>query len=689
MVVFVAALALVTVAFATGHGADTAMLMGNHPPEAETLPSVGNADPGQPLELEIRFALRNQAELNKLLAEQQTPGSPNYRKWLAPGEFNQRFGPRQADIDAVAGWLKSEGFTVESTSDGYVKFAGNVAQAQRSFSVRIACFGDGSIYANVDDPMIPARFGSVIGSILGLDNMVRAVPAAPMNVMPRTPSSSNDRKLSPSPGYAPNAFVVNQGVAFGPSDIRTFYDETVASGQEGSGGCIAIVGISDYFDDALTVFQSQFMSGEAPFNVTRKLHGNNPGLLGGDDEIEAELDLEWSHAVAPGAAQNFHLGSDFIDDITGAVNDSCDVVSISFSFCGPPSGYASTVDAIMKKAASLGESVFVSTGDNGAAGYPNRNCQPGTHRSVSEMAADPNVTAVGGTQFVPTYDSNFNDVGYSNNEQVWQVIGGGATGGGASAVYKKPAYQSGPGVPSDGRRDIPDVALIAGSPGVFWGHDFNARGGIDCCIGGTSLATPIWAGFTRVLSQMLGTKPGPMNPLIYALANQQFGPQGASSGFHDITVGNNGFNGVTGFNAGPAYDQATGWGTVDFDVFAAAVKAQPDPTPGPLTFPKAVSFGSHKVGAPPAKKIIKLTNPAKNKIVARITTSATLMNGTDFGIALSACTSGASVAAGKSCAVSVTFNPESASTTPLTDTLIFTDNATNSQQEVSLSGIGK
>jgi subtilase family serine protease len=376
IVVFLAALAFLTVALASADGADTAMLAGNHPPEAETLPSAGNADPAQPLEMEIRFALRNQAELDKLLAKQQTPGSPNYHKWLAAGEFRQRFGPRQADLDAVADWLRSEGFIVESTSDGYIKFAGSVAQVQRSLSVRIARFGDGSVYANVNDPMIPARFAGVIGSILGLDNMTRAVPAAPMmRIKPRAPSSSNDGKSSRSRGLGLNAFVMGEGVSFGPGDIRTFYDETISSGQEGAGGCIAIVGISDFLDDALAAFQAQFMPTEAVFNVTRVLHGKNPGRAGDNTEIEAELDLEWSHAVAPGAEQKFHFSTNgsFIDDITGAVNDSCDVVSISFSFCGPPSGYASTVDALMKKAAAFGESVFVSTGDFGAAGNPTKN----------------------------------------------------------------------------------------------------------------------------------------------------------------------------------------------------------------------------------------------------------------------------------------------------------------------------
>jgi subtilase family serine protease len=483
---------------------------------------------------------------------------------------------------------------------------------------------------------------------------------------------------------------VNGREGFGPQDMRTFYDETVTGGQDGSGGCIAIVGTSNFLDDAVAAFQNQFMSSEAGFNITRIVHGPDPGATHLSDEIEAELDLEWSHAIAPGAAQKFHVGRNLMNDIAGAVNDSCDIISISFVFCGPPSGYAPPVDRLMKKAAALGESVFVSSGDFGAAGNSSSNCAPGNRPSVSEMAADPNVTAVGGTQFVPAYDGSFNDVGYSNNERVWNEVSF-ASGGGASQVYRKPTYQTGPGVPADRRRDIPDVALIAGSPGVFWGHDqFPSPGtGIDCCIRGTSLSAPIWAGFTRVLSQMAGFRLGPMNPLIYQLGNLQYGSQGAASGFHDITIGNNSIDNVTGFDAGPGYDQVTGWGTIDFDVFAAAAKAQPAPTPGPLIFPKAVSFGRRKVGAVPVVKTIRLTNPARNRLFAQLTSDASLTTGTVFSIASSECTAGAILPAGGFCRVGVTFNPQIASTTPVTDVLTFTDNASNSQQQVSLTGIGR
>ncbi len=182
----------------SARGAGTVALKGNHPPEAAKLASVGDADPNLPLSMEIRFAVRNQAELDQLLADQQNPSSPNFHKWLATGEYNQRFGPSQADVDAVTEWLRSEGFSVEPASNGKLKFSGTVAQAEHAFSTRIARFGDGATYANVDDPAIPARFDGVIGALSGLDNMTHAVPAAsaPHAMKPPALASRSDSMTS-------------------------------------------------------------------------------------------------------------------------------------------------------------------------------------------------------------------------------------------------------------------------------------------------------------------------------------------------------------------------------------------------------------------------------------------------------------------------------------------------------------
>jgi len=173
-----ATLALLGLNIMSAHGADTVMLKGNHPPDAAKLAAVSDADPNQRLSMEISFAVRDPAELDQLLADQQNPSSPNFHKWLATGEYNQRFGPSQANIDAVSEWLRSEGFTVHPPSNGMLKFSGTVAQAEHAFSTRIARFGDGTTYANLDDPSIPARFDSVLAAVSGLDNMMRAVPAS-------------------------------------------------------------------------------------------------------------------------------------------------------------------------------------------------------------------------------------------------------------------------------------------------------------------------------------------------------------------------------------------------------------------------------------------------------------------------------------------------------------------------------
>src|SRR5579862_1071645 len=157
-------LAVIFILFAggVGYAIDGVVLKGNHPPDARRLHPVGDADPAQRLSMQIHFATRNQAELNQLLADQENPASPNFHKWLVRGEYDRRFGPRQEDVDAVAQWLRSRGFTVESTSGGVINFSGTVAMAENTFSVHIRRFGDGSTYANLDDPAIPAQFDGVI-----------------------------------------------------------------------------------------------------------------------------------------------------------------------------------------------------------------------------------------------------------------------------------------------------------------------------------------------------------------------------------------------------------------------------------------------------------------------------------------------------------------------------------------------
>ncbi len=636
-----------------GYADDRLRLSGNHPLQAEVFAPLGNAALDAPLEMQIRFAVRHQAALDQLLEDQQKPASARYHQWLKTGEFFSRFGPSSSEVEALEHWLMSEGFAIASRAPGYLEFKGTVAQAQQAFDVRIARFGDGSVYANTSDPVVPRPLANVIGAILGMDNMTHAVP-----VTHQLPHAKGNQNKSPEPDARTvqlaqaeidssessdptpiGGVIIGSSEAFGPADMRTFYNEAVGVGQDGSGQCIAIVGVSDFRNSTMTTFANQF---DLPaISFTRKLHGADPGF--NSAEAEAELDLQWSHAAAPGASIDYHYGSNLVTDISAAVTDNaCGAISISYAFCGPTASFINnTLHPIFVQAAAQGQSVFVSSGDQGAAGLASSNgsCVVGTSRLVNEMSADPNVTAVGGTQFTPVY-SGGNDVGHTA-ENVWND-GIGATGGGASQFFAKPSYQTGLGLPNDGARDVPDIALMASPilPGVFIADDQNGTAKITCCIGGTSLSAPIWAGFSRVIAQLSGiTRLGNLNPLIYNLAGTQY----ATAGFRDVTNGNNNYNGVAGFSAGPGYDQSTGWGTVDFNTFANAAKnylthtsptatstptatttggmtptssasATPTPTPAPepnggtLSVPKSVRFPAVGVGMPAAPLTFMVTN---------------------------------------------------------------------------------
>src|SRR5208282_6220155 len=146
--------------------------------EVESWRQSGWAEPDAQLVMRVRFATRNRAALNKLLSEQQDQKSPNYRHWLTPKEFTQRFGPLQSDLDTVSNWLASEGFEVRSSSlaERYLEFSGPERLAERSFHTLIGTFAGGHTYGNLTDPVIPAKFAEVIGSIEGLDNFRHSKP---------------------------------------------------------------------------------------------------------------------------------------------------------------------------------------------------------------------------------------------------------------------------------------------------------------------------------------------------------------------------------------------------------------------------------------------------------------------------------------------------------------------------------
>ncbi|MGA2409116.1 MAG: protease pro-enzyme activation domain-containing protein, partial [Candidatus Binataceae bacterium] len=679
-------------------------LKGNHPALADHSPPNGASDPQMPMTMRITLALHNRSELDQLLQDQQDPASPQYHQWLTPEEFDARFGPSQAQSEAVSAWLAGQGFQVTDASltTRTITFTGTAAQAEQAFQTHIGTFSGSQTFTNVTDPVIPAAFAGVVAHIGGLDNVHSFAPVIQHFAATASGTGSSPPTAPEGADTADPQVKVGREDAFGPGDFYTFYDESplIASdinGASSNGDCIGIVGVSDYLASAIKAFNSRFKL--ASSNITEILvDGTDPGF--NSAEPESLIDLEWSHTAAPGAPQRFYLGSDtdqgLVDAISHAVSDNkCAVISISFGFCDSDSTfYTETLDPLFAQAASQGQSVFVSSGDQGTAGVIASEtgvCIIPHTRNVNEMSADPNVTSVGGVSFDPEFNSKGNDVG-STEERVWDdpndgVITGGATGGGASAVFSKPGYQAGEGVPSDGARDVPDIALMASPffPGMVVADDrtcdtvgCDGKGPVVYDIyGGTSVSSPTFAGIVKLIEQLQGERLGSVNPKIYSLASSE----PSSSGFRDITDGNNTYNRVTGFTAGPGYDQATGWGSVDIAEFAQAYAGD---LPGPATLtisPSTLNFG--QIGLGSSKSLTAaITNPKGQKAVA-------IISSVSAGEAYSASQNcNGALLPGATCKVSVTFRPVS-SGTAYTTNLTIIDNAATPAQEVTLSGSSK
>ncbi len=199
-------------------------------------------------------------------------------------------------------------------------------------------------------------------------------------------------------------------------------------------------------------------------------------------------------------------------------------------------------------------------------------------------------------------------------EATWNESGPGAglwaSGGGVSSVYAKPAWQAGTGVPADGKRDVPDVSLSAA------GHDgylVYQEGGLYV-VGGTSAASPSFAGVMALVVQHTAAREGNANTVFYSLGSKQ--RAGGASVFHDIIKGNNSVPGLAGFNATVGYDQATGLGSIDGSVL---VNHWSDASVVPA-YQAAVSANS-----------LSVTSGSKNSVTLHVTVSG----GFDAAVAFS------------------------------------------------------
>lgn len=553
-------------------------LTGNVHPLAAQATTSAPADFATPMDhmvLHLQASAVQETELAALIAHQTDPKSPYYRRFLTPQEFAAQFGASASDIAKVTGWLQSHGFTVEEVPAGNraIIFSGNASQVSGAFNTEMRQYTINGVQhlANASDPQIPAAFAGIVGGVLKLHDFryqSQAVKGAP---------------IASTQGIGSLFNLDGSMHILGPADYYTIYDinPLLSAGINGAGQTIAVLARSDIYLSDVQSFRSMFglKANDPKFIVTN----SDPGQLNGDN-LETTLDTEWAGAVAPGASIKVIISSssgssDGIDlSATYAVNNNvAPIISLSYGGCEASMGSTELAfyDSLWKQAAAQGQTVLVAAGDSGAAGCDSSSAAKAVDgKAVNGLCSSPYSTCVGGTEFVE--GSNPGQYWLSANnattlasvlsyipETTWNESGTAslaAGGGGASTIYTKPSWQNGVGVPADGKRDVPDVSLTAA---MHDGYTVVQGGemGFIFQVGGTSAATPSFAGLIALVNQKYNAAQGCINPLLYPLAVKQ--AAGGASIFHDITTGNNSVPGQTGFSAGAGYDQATGLGSVD------------------------------------------------------------------------------------------------------------------------------
>jgi subtilase family serine protease len=352
---------------------------------------------------------------------------------------------------------------------------------------------------------------------------------------------------------------------YAPAQIRAAYgiDKVRATG---AGRSIVIVDAysSPTIQHDLDTFNTLFGLPSAPLRIVAPdgltpFDQADPNQVGWSGEIT--LDVEWAHAVAPGATITLVLAKSNDDaDILSATRYAVDhnlgdVISQSFGEaeqCMDPALMAQQ-HALFARATLKGITLLASSGDQDAA---QPSCDGETFiKAVSTPASDPLVTGVGGTRLVAD-----GLTGAYQSESVWNEPDfGSGSGGGFSAVYGTPLYQRPLRLPSRGVPDVAYNAAIIGGVLAVWsssgqGQDLVFR------FGGTSAGSPQWAGLVALSAQLRHAKVGYLNAQVYALA---YTPAYRVL-FHDVTTGDNSFPGppaVAGFPATRGWDPATGWGS--------------------------------------------------------------------------------------------------------------------------------
>ncbi|HVU28625.1 MAG TPA: protease pro-enzyme activation domain-containing protein, partial [Verrucomicrobiae bacterium] len=497
----------------------------------------GRLSDTQRLDLAIGLPLRNESGFDQLLQEIYDPTSPNFRHYLTPQQFAERFGPSESDYAAVIAFAQTNGLTVTGTSSDrtFVSVSGSVANIEKAFHVTMRTYRhpreNRNFYAPDTEPSLDLAVP--ILHITGLDNFVVPHPADLKKI-----SMSQLANLPPNSGSGPSGTFIGQ-------DFRNAYAPGVS--LDGSGQIVGLFELDGYYPGDITAYETSAGLPDVP--LTNVLVGGSGSA--GKNNGEVALDIEMAISMATNLAQIIvyegpnPLSNSQVVTILGqmASDNLAKQISSSWTIGDDPN-----FETKYKQFAAQGQSFFQSSGDDGAY-----------YSGILQSADSTNVTLVGGTTLSTDSDGDWS----SETTWNWYITNPPQTnssGGGVSTTYSIPSWQQGIDMTanqgSTTKRNVPDVALTADNIFVV------ADNGKHEVVGGTSAAAPLWAGFCALVNQQAVASGQPtvgfINPAIYAIGKSSF----YLSDFHDITTGNNTNKIVSSkYFAVSGYDLCTGWGT--------------------------------------------------------------------------------------------------------------------------------
>lgn len=503
--------------------------------------SVGRLSQGQVLQLDFVLPPRDPAGLTSFLQDIYTPGSPNFHQFLTPSDFTARFGPTQADYDAVVQFATDNGFQVVGGSrDGMlVQVRGSVQTIEAALHVNMVTYQhptEDRIFFSADQEPTPNTRVN-LWHISGLENY--SIPK---------PLHSRRDVAAAAHGVYPEQMVSHATTGSGPSasflgsDMRAaYYGGTALTGAGQNLGLLEYYGTN--LADLNTYYKNVGQTNGVPITLL-STDGTSTACSysragGYCDDTEQTLDMTQALGMAPGLSSLvMYIGSSDTSIISAMTTHSPLPTVIGCSWGWTPAD-PSTLDPYFQKMAAQGQNFFAASGDSSTW----------SRRNEAWPADDAHVVSVGGTDLVTASAG-----GAWKSETAWVDSGGGISPDRiAIPSWQKPAINS-TNRGSTTYRNGPDVSANANFTFYVCADQTTCTAN---SYGGTSFAAPMWAGFIALVNQQRAANGkqtiGFINPTIYSgNANSTT----YANNFHDITSGKSGnYSAVTGF------DLVTGWGS--------------------------------------------------------------------------------------------------------------------------------